>query len=151
LYNAGPDGSRRSTRDDFDLPEEIPMPDYHFLDVNRRDDTFVVRFRDSKLIDELVIVKVGKELFALAAEPEGRHVLLNFSGVDYLSSSFLSKLLSLRRRMEKKQGKLKLCEICPAVREIFAITKMDTLLDIVDTEERALAAVNEPAEPPPSE
>jgi hypothetical protein len=44
-----------------------------------------------------------------------------------------------------------LCEICPAVREIFAITKMDTILDIVDTEERALAAVNEPAEPPPSE
>ena len=141
MYNAaGGDGAA----------QEIIMPDYHYLEISRRDETVVVRFRDSKLIDELAIVKVGKELFALAAEPDGRHLLLNFAGVDYLSSSFLSKLLSLRRRMEKKQGKLKLCEICPEVRDVFAITKMDTILDIVETEEKALASFNEPAGDPPS-
>jgi len=122
------------------------MPDYHFLEISRRDEVIVVRFKDSKLIDDLAHVKVGKELFALAAEPGGRHLLLDFAGVDYLSSMFLSKLLGLKKRLEKKQGKLKLCAICPDVREVFAITKIDTILDIVETEDKALAAF---AENPP--
>jgi anti-sigma B factor antagonist len=122
------------------------MPDYHYLEISRRDEVIVVRFKDSKLIDDLAIVKVGKELFALAAEPGWRHLLLDFAGVDYLSSSFLSKLLGLKKRLEKREGKLKLCAICPEVREVFAITKIDTILDIVETEDKALAAL---AENPP--
>jgi anti-sigma B factor antagonist len=109
-----------------------------------------VRFKDSKLIDDLAIVNVGKELYALAAEAGWRHLLINFVGVDYLSSTFLSKLLSLKKRLEKRDGKLKLCEICPEVREVFAITKIDTVLDIVETEEKALALLSEPTAPPPN-
>ncbi len=124
------------------------MHDYHYLDISRRDEVIVVRFKDSKLIDDLAIVKVANELYALAAEPDGRRLLLNFAGVDYLSSMFLSKLLGLKRRLEKKQGQLKLCEICPEVREVFGITKIDTILEIVATEDEGLAAF---AENPPEE
>jgi anti-anti-sigma regulatory factor len=52
----------------------------------------------------------------------------------------LGKLLMVKRRMESKGGKLKLCNLDPEVLEAFRSTNLDHILDIRDSELDALKA-----------
>ena len=67
-------------------------------------------------------------------------VLLNFTNVDFLSSAALGKLITLDKKVKADSGKLKLSNIRPEIYDVFAITKLNRLLDIKDDEAAALAA-----------
>lgn len=109
------------------------MADYRHLQVSTYGDVVVVRFVDSKLND-FISNELGQELQAVTDPPACRKLLLNFSGVTQVSSSVLSKLLLLNRKMNHKGGKLRACEIAPDVRSMFVWTK----LEAKDTEANAL-------------
>ena len=65
------------------------MPDYQQITVANVGDIAVVRFRAEKIIDEAQIQQFGEELVSLV-KGEGRSALiLNFEGVDFLSSAAL--------------------------------------------------------------
>ena len=81
---------------------------------------------------------MGDDLYRLADEPDCRALLLNFSGVTGLSSVMLGKLLVLRKKMQRKQGRLKLCDVGSEVHEVFTATKLNRLLDIHESEADAL-------------
>lgn len=66
-------------------------------------------------------------------------VVLNLSGVQLVSSSFIAGLIALNRRMNEAQGKVVLCELSPIVRETLAGAKLDRILTIVGTEAEAQA------------
>ncbi len=116
------------------------MPDYRHIEVNEVGDVTVVRFRDRKLIEDIRIQELGQELFALAASAACEKLLLNFSYVEFLSSSALGKLITLDKKIKAAGGALKLSNIRPEIYEVFTITKLDRLFDIRDDEADALAA-----------
>ncbi len=93
-------------------------------------------FQLNRVVDEEVVQRLSEELAALAAT--GRKVILNFSKVEYLSSSVLGKLINFQRRLKEHGGELRLCCIHPSIYEIFEITRLNTLFDIYRTEEEAL-------------
>jgi len=116
------------------------MVEYRRLEINQVGDVTIVRFRDQKILDDLNIQELGRELFRLV-EVENRHrLLLNFSAVEFLSSAALNKLISLEKKVRAVQGTLKLCCIQPETYEVFVITKLDGVFDIKETEPDALAA-----------
>lgn len=110
------------------------MRQFRQLQVSKQGDVYVVRFLQPRLSDSLA-VEVGEELYWVAQQPDCTRLLLNFSGVEHLSSAVLGKLLSLNRKMKQK-GKLKACEISPGLRSAF----MWTVLETADTEPNALKA-----------
>ncbi len=112
------------------------MAEYRHLQISNYADVVVVRFVDSKLND-FVGNELGQELQSLTDPPDCRKLLLNFSGVTQVSSSVLSKLLLLNRKMNHKGGKLKACDITPDVRSMFIWTKLETK----DTEANALKSL----------
>jgi len=116
------------------------MAAYRRLDVNEVGEVAVVRFRDQKILDDLNIQELGQELFGLVEAENRSKLLLNFSGVDFLSSSALGKLITLDKKVKAVGGMLKLCRIRPEIYEVFAITKLNRLFDIKDEEADALAA-----------
>ncbi len=116
------------------------MAAYRRLDVNEVGEVAVVRFRDQKILDDLNIQELGQELFGLVEGENRSKLLLNFSGVDFLSSSALGKLITLDKKVKAAGGTLKLCRIRPEIYEVFAITKLNRLFDIKDEEADALAA-----------
>jgi anti-anti-sigma factor len=103
------------------------------LDVTKDGADFSVRFRDHSIAFGVPTV-VGEELCSVAGQEECRNIILDFSGVDLLTSEMLGKLVTLNKRMRRKGGKLTLCNICPYVREVFAITHLDTTFEIKETE-----------------
>jgi len=100
----------------------------------------MVRFTDRKIMDQLVIQELGDDLFALVEKEQHKNVLLNFTGVEFLSSAALNKLILLDKKIKTAGGKLQLCHLKPEIFEIFAVTRLTQLFAIKRTEQEALAA-----------
>lgn len=69
-------------------------------------------------------------------------VVLNFSGITYLNSSNIAKLLKLRKLvMITNQRRLKLCGINTHVWGLFLVTGLDKIFEFVDDVPSGLAAL----------
>lgn len=87
-------------------------------------------------------VSVANEVEEGLAEliDEGGHikVLLNMDGIEYMSSSGFRACISTLRKLNAKDGVLKICNIKPAVKRIFDVIELTSLFDIYESEESAL-------------
>ena len=68
-------------------------------------------------------------------------VVLNFSGVNYLNSSNIAKLLKLRKKLIAGKRKLVLCGIDTNVWGLFLVTGLDKVFDSEPNVSTALASV----------
>jgi anti-sigma B factor antagonist len=102
-------------------------------------DVAMVRFLDRKIIDAANIQELGDELFALVEKESRKNLLLNFASVEFLSSAALNKLIILDKKVKAHTGKMRLCNLKPEIYEVFAITRLNQLFDIKNTEQEALA------------
>jgi len=68
-------------------------------------------------------------------------VILNMSGIDLVSSLFLARVLELHKRIQRREGELVLCCLHPQVQDILVSTRLDTLFEIAEDEEAALASL----------
>jgi anti-anti-sigma factor len=126
--------------DSSPMPKHHSTSIYHHLAVWKHEDKVVVRFGDHRILDELTVKKIGDELLDVAAGAKCHHLIVNFTSVSGLSTLMLGKLLVLRKIMAAKGGRLILCEIAPEIECVFVETKLNQILEIMDTEEQALAA-----------
>jgi anti-sigma B factor antagonist len=99
----------------------------------------MVRFLDRKIIDAANIQELGDELFGLVEKEQRKNLLLNFANVEFLSSAALNKLIILDKKVKAHTGKMRLCNLKPEIYEVFAITRLNQLFDIKNTEAEALA------------
>ena len=105
------------------------------------DDVLVVSFTDAKILDEARISLVGKELMDMAAQAApSQKMVLNFQGVQFMSSAMIGKLVLLNKKAKADTIDLKLCNITPNVLEVFKITRLNKVFDIHGDQEKALAA-----------
>jgi anti-sigma B factor antagonist len=116
------------------------MATHRRIDVSKTGDVSVVKFQDRKILDEASIQELGLELFALVEQENRKSILLNFTGVEFLSSAALGKLITLDRKVKAHKGRLKLSNIRPEILEVFQITKLNKVFDIRTEEAEAIAA-----------
>ncbi|MGA1979175.1 MAG: STAS domain-containing protein [Sedimentisphaerales bacterium] len=68
-------------------------------------------------------------------------VVIDFSSVDIITSSSLSKLLKLRKLMVDCGHRLVFCNVAPATRGIFTVTGLDGIFELADDKFVALASL----------
>jgi anti-sigma B factor antagonist len=119
---------------------EQRMATHRRIDVSKVGDVTVVKFLDKKILDEAGILELGAELFSLVEQDNRKSVLLNFTGVEFLSSAALGKLITLDRKVKTHKGRLKMSNIRPEILEVFQITKLNKVFDIRKEEAEAIAA-----------
>jgi anti-anti-sigma factor len=104
-------------------------------------DVLVVYFTDAKILDETRIQQIGQDLTSAAASAgQNKKMLVNFQGVQFMSSAMIGKLVLLNKKCKTDEVALKMCMISPNVLEVFKITKLNKVFEIFDTEEKALKA-----------
>ncbi len=108
------------------------------LDIEEINDVTVAKFVDRKILDEANIQIIGNQLFGMVDSDERKKIVLDFSNVEYLSSAALGKLITLDKKVKSVKGKLRLCNIRPDIYEVFAITRLNKLFDIRETQDQAL-------------
>lgn len=116
------------------------MATHRRIDVTKLGDVSVVKFQDRKILDDAAIQELGTELFSLVEHDNRKSILLNFTGVEFLSSAALGKLITLDRKVKAAKGRMKMCHIRPEILEVFQITKLNKVFDIRTEEAEAIAA-----------
>jgi anti-sigma B factor antagonist len=95
------------------------------------DGVTVIRFLEPRLFEERIVREVGEQMHAsIPAEGPPVRLILDFSGVELISSSFLGKLVLLQRRVEGAGGKFRLCEMTPTVQGVFRTSNLDRLFGV---------------------
>lgn len=108
------------------------------LKVKKTNGLSIVEFSDRKILDELCILEIQEELERLVSAKAGGHFLLSFKQVEHLSSAALAMLITLKKQVEKENGKLKLSDINPQIFEVFKITRLNKLFDIHSSADEAV-------------
>ncbi len=118
------------------------MPATPRIQVTEAEGAQVVSFTDRLLFDDRTVREVSEQLnAALPNDGKPIRIVLDFTGVDLISSSLLGKLILLQRRVDGSGGKLRLCELSPTVQSVFKTSNLDRLFGIVRDRAAALEAM----------
>jgi anti-anti-sigma factor len=85
-------------------------------------------------------VTVGRftELCSAWIDAAASNVVLDFSGLDYVSSAGLSSILGAAKRVQARSGRLVVAGLKGLVKEVFAISGFETVLPTVPDVESAI-------------
>jgi len=99
---------------------------------------------DIVLVDLPAEPQIGDELKTVAEIARDRgdcDVILDFSRVDIITSSSLSKLLRLRKLLTDCGHRLVFCSVAATTKSIFTVTSLDGIFEIADDKFVALASL----------
>jgi anti-sigma B factor antagonist len=83
--------------------------------------------------------QVSGELVRIAQGGNSK-VVLNFDGLDYVSSAGLRVILMAAKALRASHGELKICHANGLVKEVIDISGFNQILAVYETEKDALAA-----------
>jgi anti-anti-sigma factor len=92
------------------------------------------RLMDQQQADHLMAV-LDKHL----ENNEGMHVVLDMGKLLYMNSTGLNIMISVLTRTRKAGGQVLLAGMSHGVRQLFVVTKLDSVFPILDSVEMALA------------
>ena len=97
----------------------------HFQ-IELHDRVLVIQFISPQLYEHLVLNEVEQELKEALREYKPRHVVFDFSNVDFCSSSIISAMLNVRRSIKKSGGSVAIAELKPIVEQAFRVLGLDS-------------------------
>jgi anti-anti-sigma factor len=74
-------------------------------------------------------------------ESGATHLVMNLSGLEYISSAGLRVLLVTAKKLSRQNGKIVLCNMRDAVREVFEISGFLSIFPVAANEEEAAKAL----------
>jgi len=118
------------------------MPAPVRIQVNDANGIKIVRFNDRLLFDERTVREVSEQIaISLPSDGTPIRLVLDFSEVNLISSSMLSKLILIQRRIDATRGKLRLCELSPILQQVFRTSNLDRLFAIERDQRTSLEAL----------
>ncbi len=89
-------------------------------------------------VDSASAGALEKSLAPLFDTP-GRHAVIDFSALDYISSAGLRIVLMSAKRAKQLQARLILCGMAPHIREVFEVSGFLKILEVVSDSASAQA------------
>lgn len=112
------------------------MSDSNLITFSKRPPIHVGRVQTASMLDAVNVSQFGKELTNFVQEHDKVNLLLDFEGVNYLSSAVLSELLNAQERCEATGGGLRLCSVNPEIKKVFEISNLDKVFVLYDCDVR---------------
>jgi len=102
-------------------------------------DVVIVNFQDASILDTAQIERIGEELYDLVENKARRKLVLDLTKVQFLSSSALGILITLRKKATAIKGEVVICGLRKELMKVFEITSLTKMFTFVTNEEKALA------------
>jgi len=96
--------------------------------------TVEIKILTREVVDEEAIQRISDELAAIAGKPGVKNLLLDLRDVRFLSSRGLSAVISLHRKLDTNHATLVLFIEKPEILELFGLTRLDQILNVVRNE-----------------
>ncbi|MDD5645470.1 MAG: STAS domain-containing protein [bacterium] len=108
------------------------------LVLEKRGNADIVHFLAQRLTDPVLADRIKEYL--LKTVDEGKiYLIVDFSNVRYLSSSYLSILVALDKKVKAEGGRVNICCLHQNISSIFSIARFDMIFDIFGSESDAVA------------
>ncbi len=91
--------------------------------------------------------KTFKQLLEEEVEKGGKWIVVDLADVIAMSSTGLGILIAAHRYMAEKEGAFKLAQLSEKVRYILEITRLDTVFEVFDSVDLAMAAIKQDTNP----
>jgi anti-sigma B factor antagonist len=76
---------------------------------------------------------------------EGRlQIVIDLKHVPYVDSSEIGRLIRAHLSVRQAGGRVRLCNLAEKVSAVLRMTRLDTVLELYETEEAALASIGKP-------
>ncbi len=109
--------------------------------LGEKGDVVLASLNESKIADAEAVQQLESELSAAMLQAAaGRKLLVDFSRVQFISSMTIGLIVRLHSQCKRKEIRLKLCGLSPALAEAFKLSGLSKVLDIQPDETTALAA-----------
>jgi len=95
-------------------------------------DILTVYILELRLLDEITIQGVFKDIMAVLEKTQEPNLLIDFRRVNFMSSSALGMLIRVHKKCKEFKIAMKLSNISPNIREVFKITGLEKIFDIYD-------------------
>ncbi len=102
-------------------------------------DVIVVNFQDASILDTAQVEAIGDDLYDLVDNRGRKKIVLDFTKVQFLSSSALGVLITLRKKAAAIKGEIVICGIRKELMKVFEITNLTKMFTFAPNEEQALA------------
>jgi anti-sigma B factor antagonist len=117
----------------------MPATDFKHINIKDVNGIAVVQFVNSQLMFATNVVdEIGDELESLISNHTYPKIVLDFSDVQYVSSTMLAKLAKLQKHAEVAKRQLKLCGLGPILQDTFRIGHLERFFAVYDDAESAL-------------
>jgi len=104
------------------------------------EDLLVIYLTEVKILNEAGIQRIFKDVIDVIGKTEQPNVIIDFQKVQFMSSAALGMLVRIQKKCKEFEATLKLVNICPEIRKVFEITRLDKILSIYDDPKEAIAA-----------
>jgi len=98
----------------------------------------IVYFTISNVRDLSDVRKISDEIEEIAYNYNIKLLVINFAKLRQMTSAFLSRLITLNSALKQMDIRLRLCSMCPEVERAYTICKLQKLIPLYPTEEKAL-------------
>lgn len=88
-------------------------------------------------LDAFYATEMEKSLESLLNAGQLR-LVIDFSSLEYISSSGLRVFLSALKKVRKQQGDIKMSQMKPCIREVFDMSGFSQLFNIFDSDDEAI-------------
>ena len=99
----------------------------------------VIHFIGTTVREMVDVQRIMDEIDDVSGNGEIKLVVINFARVRQLTSAFLGRLVGLNKSLKQSGVVLRLCCMTPQVEEAFRICKLQKILPLYPSEEKALA------------
>lgn len=98
------------------------------MEIKAVKDNDIIRVKIDGLLDLGNAMKLEQAFLSYA--PQGKHFVLDFSAVEFISSAGIRALLTLYREVSAKDGSVTVENAQPQVREVMVETEFDQLFNM---------------------
>ena len=103
-------------------------------------DAIVVQVLQRTIADQLEVEEFGSKIRRIAREFPGRLVVLNCARLEFLSSAALGAIIESNLALKEMKGELRLARLNDNLKNVFKITKLDGVIQIMDDYKAAIVA-----------
>jgi len=104
------------------------------------DDVQVLDFEETKILDQETVDSIGSELQAIAQSTEAKKIVVDMNRIELMTSTMIGQFVTFNNRCQNRDIAVHFCNLTSQIQELFKITKLDTMLTISDTREKAIAS-----------
>jgi anti-sigma B factor antagonist len=107
------------------MSEPVPFQS-SFFTVDREGDVYVLSIIKEQLVDVDNLEQLSQDFNLLIEKHEITKIILRLTGVRYMTSMAIGKLITLHRKLNRIKGALVLCELMPDVSATMDAAKLLT-------------------------